>query len=265
VQVIRTIAKLHGWAYSVSEEGVWVHLYGGNELRTELPDGAAIRLAQQADYPWDGRVKITVHEAPPTELALMLRIPGWVKQASLTVNGKAAEAAVRPGTYARLDRAWSAGDVIELDLPMGVRLIEAHPAVEGLRGKVAVMRGPVVYCAEFPLGEDGKRTWQEGVFLPENARLTPTFREAFLGGIVVLEGETLTFQGRDRFVKQTADVPTADEQPEWADRLYRPIEPRDLAQPQGGTVDITLIPYYAWANQGESMMEVWIPLARVPG
>jgi hypothetical protein len=261
-QVIRTITKLHGWAYGVSEEGVWVHLYGGNELRTELPGGPAIRLAQQTDYPWDGHVKITVHEAPPTELALMLRIPGWAEHASVTVNGKATERAARPGTYAKLIRAWSAGDVIELDLPMKVRLVEAHPGAENLRGKVAVMRGPVVYCAEFPLREDGKRIWQEGVFLPENARLAPRFREDFLGGIVVLEGKALTFRGRDRFVEQTAGVPAADQRGDWADRLYRPVPPRDLPPPEGDTVDIALIPYYAWANRGESMMEVWIPLAR---
>ncbi|HUT91319.1 MAG TPA: glycoside hydrolase family 127 protein [Thermoguttaceae bacterium] len=261
-QVIRTIAKLHGWAYGASKEGVWVHLYGGNELRTELPHGTAVRLAQETDYPWDGRVRITVHEAPSTELALMLRIPGWAEQASVTVNGGATDVAITPGTYARLRRTWSAGDVIELDLPMPVRLIEAHPDVEDARGKVAVKRGPVVYCAEFPLQENGERIWREGVFLPENVRLAPTYREGFLGGVVVLEGEALTFRGRDRFQKQAAGVPIPDDQRDWADRLYRPIEPRHLPKPGGGTVDITLIPYYAWANRGESYMEVWSPLAR---
>jgi len=261
-QVIRTIAKLHGWAYGASDDAVWVHLYGGNELRTRLPGGAAVRLAQKTDYPWDGRVRITVHEAPSTELALLLRIPGWAEGASIAVNGKAADAAIAPGTYARLERAWAPGDAIDLDLPMPVRLVEAHPGVEDARGKVAVKRGPVVYCAEFPLQEDGERIWQEGVFLPENVRLAPTYRRDFLGGVVVLEGEALTCPGRDLFRKRAAGGPIPDDPRHWADRLYRPLNPRRLPEPRVGTVDITLIPYYAWANRGESYMEVWIPLAR---
>jgi DUF1680 family protein len=260
-QVIRTIAKLRGWTYSLSRDAVWVHLYGGNKLTTELPDAGEVRLSQETAYPWDGRVKIILHQVPEQELAVMLRIPRWASGANIRINGESVAGPVEPGTYVRLHRRWSAGDAIELDLPMETRLIEAHPGAANLSNKVAVMRGPVVYCAEFPLAQDGQRTWNEGVFLPENVELTARFDKQLLGGLVALHGQALTYEGRDRFVTQNSQTPPADAA-EWSDELYRPFQPRQLEQPTAGTVDVTLIPYFAWANRGQSLMEVWIPLAK---
>ena len=260
-QVARTIAQLHGWAYGVGDRAVWVHLYGSSTLRTELPGGAKVRLSQQTNYPWDGEVKLTVDEAPPGELALMLRIPGWAEGASVKVNGRAWRGPVRPGTYVPLRRTWSAGDVVELHLPMPVRLMQAHPKVRDCVGKVAVLRGPVVYCVEIGLAEDNARAWKEGIFFPENIRLTPRFEPKLLGGLTVLEGDALTFKGRDAFVKQTASA-RPPEEADWTGILYRPLTPRDLPRPTAGTVPVAMIPYYAWANRGVSYMEVWAPLAQ---
>jgi len=130
--VSRTLAKLHGWAYSLSDHAVWVNLYGANELETRLPDGSTVRLTQKTDYPWDGKVTIEVRQAPADPMALMLRIPEWATP------------------YAAIRRRWSPGDVIELDLPMDVVLLRAHPLVEEARNQAAVMRGPIVYCLESP-------------------------------------------------------------------------------------------------------------------
>jgi DUF1680 family protein len=260
-QVIRTIAKLRGWVYGISDDALWVNLYGGNCLTTELPGGSEICLTQETAYPWDGRVKIKLRRVPDREMALMLRIPRWATGASITVNGQPAAVPIRVGSYARVHRRWSARDVIELQFPMETQLIEAHPAAANLANKVAVKRGPVVYCAEFPLSEDGQKVWNDGVFLPENVRLAPQYDENLLGGVIALQGNALTYEGRDQFVKETSRM-APPQSADWQDGLYRRFRPRRLKPPNGGTVDVMLIPYFAWANRGESLMEVWIPLAR---
>jgi len=261
-QVARTIAGLGRWAYGVSPEGVWVHLYGGNALRTKLPDASPVALTQETNYPWDGRVRITVTQAPARPCALKLRIPAWAERATLKVNGKTVAASARPGAYATVRRHWSVGDVVELDLPLEVRLMEAHPSVEDCRHRVAVMRGPVVYCFEAPKEQDGERIWNAGVFLPENAQFRARHDKTFLGGVTVLAGEALTSEGRDRFARENAGVPAPQRTVGWTNALYRKLTPRPLKPPTTGALDITLIPYFAWANRGPSLMEVWIPLAR---
>jgi len=257
----RTTAKIHNWFYGISKDGLWVHLYGGNQLATALADGSPLGLVQRTDYPWDGKVTLVVEAAGDKPFAIRLRIPGWAEHAGLKINGRPFDGAVEPGSYAKIARRWKPGDVVELNLPMPVRLMEAHPKVEKLRNKVAVMRGPLVYCLELPKRDDGQRIWNDGVFLPENIQLEPEHRKDFLGGVTILKGTALTFKGRDRFVKDTAAA--AAPKPADADnRLYRPLAPRALKPANEGTVEISLIPYYAWANRGLSMMEVWIPLAR---
>lgn len=262
-QVARTIAGLGRWAYGVSSQGIWIHLYGGNTLKTRLPDGSVIGLTQETDYPWDGHVRITVTQAPPQPCALNLRIPGWAERVQLKLNGKAIPAAATSGTYASVRRRWSTGDVVELDMPLEVRLMEANPAVEACSNRVAVMRGPVVYCLEAPKAQDGERLWSHGVFLPENVTLAPRHDKTFLGGVTVFDCKALTGKGRTDFIQQDSGAPST-RCPEWSGALYRRIVPRQLPPPRGDTLDITLIPYFAWANRGPSLMEVWIPLARCP-
>ena len=262
VQVARTVASLHTWAYGVSENTVWVHLFGGSRLQTKLPDGTPVGLVQETDYPWDGTVKFTVTEAPARQLTLRLRIPGWSDGATVTINGRKAAVSHQAGSYLPLKRKWKKDDEVVLELPMRVRLMEAHPAVENLRGKVAVRRGPLVYCLELPKESGGEQVWNDGVFLPANAELQPRHRPDFLGGVTVLEGTALTFEGRDRFRElNPARQPNHEN---WEGTLYREFRPADpnLKMPDRGTVDITLIPYHAWANRGISFIEVWIPLAR---
>jgi DUF1680 family protein len=242
---------------------VWINLYGGNKLETDLPDGSTMGLTQDTDYPWNGQVRIIVDQAPNRPIGLMLRIPGWAEGATCRINGQPWEPPLRAGSYAMIRRVWSAGDDIELVLPMRVRLIEAHASVEGLQNKVAVMRGPLVYCLEIPAEQGGEQIWKGGVFLPENVALTPRHDPELLGGITLLEGTALTFEGRDRFVREAAaraDLPKPAAGGEGS--LYRTFAPRELEAAEEDTIPITLIPYYAWANRGLSYMEVWIPLAR---
>lgn len=234
--VARTIAELHDWAYGVSPDAVWVHLFGGNVLDARLPGGDEVRLVQRTQYPWDGRVAITIEKAPKKELAVLLRIPGWVQGATLQVNGRDADADVRPLSYARLQRRWSPGDVIQLDLPLEVVLVEANPLVEEARDHVAVMRGPVVYCLESVDLPDGVAL--DDVRLPREASWRARHEERLLRGVTVLETEGTVVPKSSR--------PAA---------LYGPLP----AGPKR-RIPLRLIPYYAWSNRGQGDMTVWIPL-----
>ncbi|MCP5109217.1 MAG: hypothetical protein GY953_00115, partial [bacterium] len=166
------------------------------------------------------------------------------EQADLKLNGEPLASAAKPGAYAKISRQWKSGDVIDLDLPMPVRLMEANPKIENLRNKVSVMRGPLVYCLELPNQEGGEKVWNDGVFLPENIELTPEHRNGFLGGVTVLKGKALTHRGLEPFIKSTADSTTPAD---WDDQLYRSLTARPLQAPLDGTVEISLVPYYAWA------------------
>jgi len=235
--VVRTLAEIGHYAYAISDRGLSVILYGSNRLQTSLPDGTKLRINQQTDYPWDGKVRLTIEQADAAEFSLMLRIPGWARGATVRVNGETMSPTSAPGTFFEVRRRWSAGDVVELDLPMPVRLIEANPYVEEARNQAAVVRGPVVYCLESPDLPAGVRVLD--VYLPRDVRLSPRRRDDLLGGVAALEGNALAIT-----------------QENWDGRLYR-----DLPAQRAQEIDLTLIPYYAWDNRGESEMSVWLPLA----
>jgi DUF1680 family protein len=234
--VARTVAEVGGYAYGRSDRGVWVHLYGGSVLDRRLP-GGRVKLTQETRYPWDGHVRLTVDAAPAEAFSLFLRVPGWATGATVRVN-RQPEQPPPPGRYAELSRAWKAGDVVELDLPLRPRLVQANPLVEEARNQVAVQRGPLVYCLESP--DLPKEVGIQAVTLPRAVRLTPRFDPALLGGVTVLEG-----------------MAEAASEPAWGNELYREFRP---AAPRA--FGVKLIPYYAWANRGPSEMTVWLPLGR---
>jgi DUF1680 family protein len=111
-------------------------------LDTNLSDGSPVRLVQKTDYPWDGKIVVTAEKSPDRDLALRLRVPGWVSGVAVRVNGQPVEADWRPGSYVTLKRRWSPGDRVELDLPMEVTMVESHPLVEETRNHAAILRGP---------------------------------------------------------------------------------------------------------------------------
>ncbi|MGQ9573878.1 MAG: glycoside hydrolase family 127 protein [Thermoguttaceae bacterium] len=232
----RTLAQVHQWAYSLSEGAVWVNLYGGSTLSAKLPSGGTVQLAQETRYPWDGKVTLRIEQAPPTPLAVMMRVPGWADRATIRVNGKTRAIELKPGTYAELRRQWSPGERIELDLPMEVAMLQAHPLVEELRNQVAVKRGPIVYCLESTDLPEGVRI--DDVHLPRNAHWVVRHVPDLLGGVTVLETEAWVMPG-----------------PGPSQQLYRKL-PRGKPR----RAPIRLIPYYAWNNRGEPDMSVWIPL-----
>lgn len=234
--VARTIAGAANYAYGKSSGTIWVNLYGSSKLATEL-NGKTVKLTQETEYPWNGRVWIKVDEVSENEFALKLRIPGWAKSAAIRINQQPVDSMLNTGGYHEIRRAWKAGDVVDLDLQMETELIEANPLVEETLGQVAVKRGPMVYCLEsvdLPSG-----VGPLDVRLTPDTKLRARFDQRLLGGVVVLEGLARA-QGRD----------------EWRGQLYR-----ELKADESTPVKLRLIPYSLWANRGAGEMSVWLPLA----
>jgi hypothetical protein len=235
--IVRTIAESSGYAYSVSDDAIWVNLYGASVLDTCLANGARVRLTQQTDYPWQGRIVLRVEDAPSEPFALMLRVPGWASGATVHVGGSTD--AVQPGRYHEIRRVWRADDTVELDLPLRPRLMQAHPLVEETRNHVAIVRGPLVYCLESPDLRDDVHV--ADVLVPRDVQLrASTERNGPLAGMTLLHGTALA-----RADDQGFDAP-----------LYRELSARPAQE-----IELTLIPYFAWGNRGASEMSVWLPLA----
>lgn len=234
--VVRTVAEVSNYLYSLSDEGLYVHLYGGNRLTTTWK-GAAVNIVQTTDYPWSGKIKFTVAEVPKN-LSLFLRIPSWAEGATILVNGKLYSGGVKANTYTKITSAWKKGDVIELNLPMEAKLIEANPLVEETRAQVAVKRGPVVYCLESADVPAGKNPFEFG--LPVTAKFT---------------AEPITIDGANMVSLKTAARLIDDGS--WKDKLYK-----EVSQKRAPSVPVRLIPYFAWGNRGHAEMTVWLPVSR---
>jgi len=243
--VARFIPSIPGFAYAQKDSDLYVNLFLGSDVTMDTENNR-ITLRQETEYPRDGAVKITVVPDKEDDFAVNVRIPGWARNevvpsdlyafvtnvaegVSLKVNGEPTPLTIRKG-YARIARTWRKGDTIELDLPMPVRRIVAHPNVTADKGKVALQRGPVVYCLEGP-DNDGQVL---DMVISDDTELTTEFRPDLLGGVV-------TISGRAGTARRTLDG-----------RIV----------PGGSTRPFTAIPYYAWAHRGRASMTVWP--ARVP-
>lgn len=237
--VVRTIAEVGKYAYGQSVDGIWVHLYGSSSANFELAGGIQVGLVQETQYPFAGDISIQVRGSIPSTFAIHLRIPGWAGRAQVCINGAPYSVAPAPGTYLKLERQWSAGDVITLQLDMPPQLIEAHPLVEETSGQLAVQRGPIVYCVEsLDLPEGASITdLRIRPGMPLSTASDPAL-DRLLPGIKVLRGTAYLAE------------PGSD----WRGSLYRPLQPRSLSE-----IEITFIPYFAWDNRGGSEMTVWIP------
>ena len=230
----RILASLGNYLYSTSEGNLWVHQYAQNEA-TVTVDGQPVALRVLSDYPWDGRVKLTLTPQEASEFALRLRIPGWCEQWSLKVNGRPVEGAGVKKGYVTISRTWQPDDTVTLDLEMPVQPVYAHPNVRQLQGRVAIMRGPVVYCME---GVDNGNIILDRLSLDPDS--VPGFavehRDDLLGGVMVLRGQAGLIEDDG-----------------WDDTtLYR----RGKSSPQK-TIEVTAIPYALWDNREPGEMRVW--------
>jgi DUF1680 family protein len=240
--IVRTIAEAQDYAYSLSQDTLWVNLYGASTLDTAWVDGGRIKLRQETDYPWNGAVKLTIAEAPARPIALRLRVPGWshAGQTSIRVNGQPVAEMPRPGTYVEVKRTWQPGDVVQLDLNFEPVLLEANPLVEETLNQVAVKNGPLVYCLE-------SNDLPAGVRLEDVALALTAGRDRFTARREKIAGAEIVALGVSALV-----LPRT---PGDARRLYREVDP---APPR--EIRVTLIPYYAWDNRGDTEMTVWLPV-----
>ncbi|MFB3892520.1 MAG: glycoside hydrolase family 127 protein [Phycisphaerae bacterium] len=229
--IARLIASIGQYVYSTAANALFVHLYIGGSAQVEIA-GRKLAITQKTEYPWKEKVRLKVDPDAQARFALALRVPAWCRSATLKVNATPINIRriIRKG-YAYLNRVWSRGDAVELTLPMPVERVEAHPAVRMDCGKVALQRGPIVYCLEEI--DNGPRL--ADIALPRRARLAVRF-DRKLGGAAVITGRAFR-----RDMKG------------WGDELYRP-------QPASKRVAVNFkaVPYCLWDNRGAGEMLVWI-------
>jgi uncharacterized protein len=233
--VMRTLASIGAYLATTTGDGVQLQLYAPADLAAAVSGGQA-RLRVETDYPWDGHVRVHVDQSPEAEWTLSLRVPAWADGATVRVDGEQRDLAA--GAYADLRRRWQPGDVVELTLPMAVRLSHGDPRIDAVRGCVAIERGPVVYAVE-------QVDQPEGVVVDDlvvSALATPDaeHRPDLLGGVTVVT------------------LPA------------RSLPPPSQPWPYGGAhrssgsagreATVTAVPYFAWANRGTGPMRVWLPV-----
>ena len=242
VNVVRFVPSIAGYVYA-HDDDVYVNLYVAGSAVVALPH-AEVKITQETRYPWDGKVRLTVDPGAERAFAVNLRIPGWATNSpvpsdlysfvnvsgtnsiTIHVNGSPVDDFPIEDGYAKLDRTWRRGDVIELNLPMPVRLVRSHQKVEANVGRVAIQRGPIVYCLEAmdvlaPLKD---------IVLSADIELTAEHRPDLLGGVTVIKGEAHS--------QRTSNEDQASE---------------------SKRIRFTAIPYYAWDHREPGAMIVWIP------
>ena len=240
--VTRFMASLPGYMYGKRRDGIYVNLFIESDAMIELKSGS-VGIRQQTLYPWEEGIRITIDPQSEGQVfTLLLRVPGWVRDeavptnlyrykepfegtAEIDVNGESYPCKVTDG-YVRIRRRWNRGDGIEMILPMPVRRVVSHDSVEANIGRVALQRGPLVYCAEWPDQEDGR---VRNFLLPDDAPLSSRYVEGLLGGVMVVEAA-----GTGYMVEEDGE------------RVA--VEPKTLVS----------IPYYAWAHRGRGEMAVWL-------
>jgi len=236
--IARLLASLPGYFYSLSSGGVWVHLYAQSTARLEV-DGNPLTILQRTDYPWDGEVEIILQPEKETPFSLYVRIPGWCRRAEVQVNSETLEAPVQPGHYVEVRRSWRAGDRVHTSVSMPVERTVCHPYVIENNDRVALSRGPIVYCIE-QVDNPHFDVWN--LMLPANAPLEVEWAPDLLNGVAIIRGEAL-----------------AVHTDEFEGYLYRPMVDTSYKL---NRVQFTAIPYYAWANREPGPMSVWTRSSR---
>ncbi|WP_405269841.1 glycoside hydrolase family 127 protein [Cellulophaga sp. Ld12] len=232
--LVRTIAQVSGWTYSIAKNGIAINLFGSSVLKTKLADESSLIMHQDTEYPWKGLVKLTIEECKETAFDIMIRLPSWAIDSKIMVNGSETNVAVTAGKYATINRIWKKGDTVVLDMPMEIQIIEGHPRIEEIRNQIAVKRGPIVYCIESP--DLPKHTNILEVYFDKKQPLVAKHQPDFLGGVTTLEGKLLVRKDK-------------------SESMYRTVQ-----TPEFETYKTQLVPYFAWSNRGQAEMTVFMPV-----
>jgi DUF1680 family protein len=239
--VVRLIPSVPGYVYAQKDNDLYVNLFISGNADLTI-NNKPVQIVQQNNYPWDGALRFSLTPKSPLAFNLLIRIPGWArneampsdlykfataseKKVEIKINGQPVEYTVNNG-YAVLNRTWKKGDVVEVNLPMEVRRVLAKEDVKDDIGKVALQRGPIIYCAEWP-DNNGKAA---NIIIPENAAFATEFKPDLLNGVIVLK----------------SSVPAV-------------VVNSDGRTVSTATKEFTAIPYYAWAHRGKGEMMIWFP------
>jgi DUF1680 family protein len=235
--VSRVLMQALEYTYLVDNNSVFTGIYGASRARFALVNGAQFTISQKTGYPWDGAISFTFEEAEPVSFTLNLRIPGWVENGSVTVNGQENKlTSENAGTYLPIKIDNPVSDSVEVVFDMPVRYTAAHALVEENINQVAVERGPLVYCMEFP---DADVPSLDDVLLPHNASFTPISYDIDGTSVIALE------------TKASVLVRTDYDR----DALYGTFNATGTKP-----IDLRMIPYFAWDNRGYGEMRIWTPI-----
>lgn len=235
----RTFAALGAYFYSTSKDGLWIHFYDSSRLDWRLESGTKIGLEMRTGQPWDGNVEMVVTPEKAETFTLFVRNPSWSEKITVWVNGESWPVKAAPNQYLALKREWKPGDRVKVLLDMEPRLLRANPRVPEDYGKVAVQRGPLVYCLEQE-DQPGTSVFDAAVSLP--AKLEAERKPALLGGITVLHHKGLSYG------------PRAEAMPLYSTK----------AADARMEAELTFVPYYVFHNRGPARMVVWVPAVAAP-
>lgn len=234
--IARFLPSLPGYVYAQKDDNLFINLFISGDGTINIHN-KAVEITQKNNYPWEGQLSFTIKPESQDAFNVRIRIPGWAKNEAIPsdlyhfasntshaytikVNGKAVKYSMENG-YAVIHRTWVKGDKIDLNLPMPVRKVDANTALTADAGKVALQRGPIIYCAEW--ADNGGRV--SNLAIPQHAAFKPVYNATLLNGVTVLKGNVL--------------------------------EKKDGEAAK--SFSLTAIPYMAWANRGEGEMQVWFP------
>ncbi|HYO22803.1 MAG TPA: beta-L-arabinofuranosidase domain-containing protein, partial [Flavisolibacter sp.] len=237
----RLLPSVPGYMYAQKENNIYVNLFAASTTEITV-NNKPVTILQENNYPWSGALKFVVSPKSSSDFNLMIRIPGWAENkvlpsdlysfasaangaVDIKINGEKVAYQMQKG-YAVLSKRWKKGDVVEVALPMDVKLVKSNQILKENEGKTAVQRGPLVYCAEWV--DNGGRT--SNILLPSSASFNVEEKKELLNGVTV--------------VRTSAPVIAISE---------------DGQRVTTENKTVTLIPYYAWANRGKGEMMVWFP------
>jgi DUF1680 family protein len=229
---LKIMGALPGFIYAQDADSIYANLFVGSRANLTV-NGSKVVLRQTTQYPWSGEVKLAVEPERKMDFTLNVRLPAWCAEPKLSVNGKTLVRFEKVRGYARIQRSWQHGDVVDISLPMPVQRLKAHPKVEADIGRVALQRGPLVYCLE--AGDNGGHV--RNLVIPPDGPLSAQNRAGLLGGVTVIQGPALSTHRMA-----------------WPDSLYVPSG----NMPGVVNMQFMAIPYFLNANRQQGEMEVWI-------
>lgn len=230
--IARTLVALGHYIFTPRADALFINLYVGNTTQVTVGD-KHLDLTITGNYPWQEQVEIAINSPQPVEHTLALRIPGWCEEARVELNGETYRGEITKG-YLHIHRLWAAGDRIALTLPMPVRRVYGNPLVRHLAGKVALQRGPIVYCLEE--ADNGREL--HNLSLARDCTFVEVAGRGVMANKILIQG-----QGYRQVISAPEDMP-----------LYQFDQPMTRGEPQ----TLTFIPWFSWANRGEGEMRIWV-------